>query len=345
MSSRSRLFFCYVLLSLVICGMLLVGTVAAGIDSGTVVAETHDFEADEVQIDISVTSDGSAQWTIEYWVALSDEEREAAFDDLRADIDEDPESVTAVFAERIDETVAGASDTTDREMSADEYHVSTDRQSLTREYGVVRYAFTWHGFAETVNDELVIGDAIEGIYLDEGTRLSIQWSDEYERVSVTPEPDDERDTAVIWYGSETDFVTGEPRVVLAPVSLLPSYAIIAGSLAALTLVLAGLGLYVRRRATPGAESIDPQAQSADHASPPPDSSLLSNEEQVLNLLRQHDNRMKQQRIVAELGWTDAKTSKVVSNLREAGQIESFRIGRENVLRVVNHNAPDSGENE
>ncbi len=43
--------------------------------------------------------------------------------------------------------------------------------------------------------------------------------------------------------------------------------------------------------------------------------------------------MKQQAVVEELGWTDAKTSKVVSGLREDGRLESFRLGRENVLSL------------
>jgi hypothetical protein len=38
-------------------------------------------------------------------------------------------------------------------------------------------------------------------------------------------------------------------------------------------------------------------------------------------------------VVQELDWTDAKTSQVVGNLREDGDVEVFRIGRENVLAL------------
>jgi uncharacterized membrane protein len=69
----------------------------------------------------------------------------------------------------------------------------------------------------------------------------------------------------------------------------------------------------------------------DETDTQPDPSLLSNEEQVMQLLEENGGRMKQQTIVEELDWTDAKTSKVVSGMREEGTIESFRIGRENVL--------------
>jgi hypothetical protein len=61
--------------------------------------------------------------------------------------------------------------------------------------------------------------------------------------------------------------------------------------------------------------------------------LLSNEERVLRLLETHGGRIKQQQVVEELDWTEAKTSQVVSDLREADKIETFRIGRENVLTL------------
>ncbi|MEF8775464.1 MAG: hypothetical protein V5A43_03045 [Haloarculaceae archaeon] len=65
--------------------------------------------------------------------------------------------------------------------------------------------------------------------------------------------------------------------------------------------------------------------------PPPD--LLSNEERVLGLLREAGGRMKQQQVAEELDWTAAKTSQVVGDMRDAGDLESFRVGRENVLRL------------
>lgn len=61
--------------------------------------------------------------------------------------------------------------------------------------------------------------------------------------------------------------------------------------------------------------------------------LLSNEERVLRLLETHGGRIKQQQVVKELDWTEAKTSQVVSDLREEDKIETFRIGRENVLTL------------
>lgn len=80
--------------------------------------------------------------------------------------------------------------------------------------------------------------------------------------------------------------------------------------------------------------------STDNENPPvtenddrPSLDLLSNEEQVIEVLKRSGGRAKQQQIVEKLGWTDTKTSSVVRKLRENGTIEGFRLGRENVLRL------------
>lgn len=61
--------------------------------------------------------------------------------------------------------------------------------------------------------------------------------------------------------------------------------------------------------------------------------LLSNEERVVHFLEERGGRAKQQEIVDGLGWTDAKTSQVLSGMESEGEIEKFRIGRENVVKL------------
>lgn len=94
----------------------------------------------------------------------------------------------------------------------------------------------------------------------------------------------------------------------------------------------------------GGEKTGSEETGEGGASAPPEE-LLSNEERVLRLLEQHGGRMKQQDVVQELGWTDARTSQVVSGLRDEGKIEGFRLGRENVLRLpeADEVAPGEGD--
>jgi hypothetical protein len=84
------------------------------------------------------------------------------------------------------------------------------------------------------------------------------------------------------------------------------------------------------------ESDEPNVASAagtgaDAGAPPAE--LLSNEEQVLQLLESNGGRLKQQQVAGELDWTDAKTSQVIGGLREEDKVETFRIGRENVVTL------------
>lgn len=74
-----------------------------------------------------------------------------------------------------------------------------------------------------------------------------------------------------------------------------------------------------------------ESESAATASETPEE-LLSPEERVLALLEEHGGRMKQKTVTEELDWSAARTSQVVGDLRDAGKVESFRLGRENVLK-------------
>ncbi|MFB6250866.1 MAG: hypothetical protein ABEI27_04120 [Halobellus sp.] len=70
---------------------------------------------------------------------------------------------------------------------------------------------------------------------------------------------------------------------------------------------------------------------------PWENELLSNQERVLALVEHKGGRMKQQEVAQTLDWTDAKTSQVVRKMRDAGELDAFRLGRENVLVL-----PDEG---
>ena len=76
---------------------------------------------------------------------------------------------------------------------------------------------------------------------------------------------------------------------------------------------------------------------------PVDGDLLSNEEQVLRLVESQGGRVKQKRVAEELDWTAAKTSQVVTGLRDEGDLDGFRLGRENVLSLPDYD-PENDPN-
>lgn len=110
-----------------------------------------------------------------------------------------------------------------------------------------------------------------------------------------------------------------------------------------------LAILYRRRRTQNPETAATEPNGADFDSAETaeadefgDSStaLLSNEERVVQVLERAGGRAKQQHVVDELDWTEAKTSQVVKNLRENGTITSFRLGRENVLALSDEDTTD-----
>ena len=269
--------------------------------------------------------------------------------------------------------VAAAQNPPVREAPASNFSVTAQRNPFptSTDYGVVAYTFDWEHFAGTQGRRVVAGDALAGLYLDSGTVLTIAWPDEYDARSVSPAADEESETAVTWRG-ERNFGPDQPSVTVAPASALPVRPVYLAAAGVLLLGIAGAALLRRRGhlpiesrgggATPasdgaaaasttaaagtsesdaaGAEAAggaasdgttDDADRSGGDTAPPEE--LLSPHERVVRLVEDNGGRMKQADVTDALDWSAARTSQVVGDLRDDGTIESFRLGRENVLRI------------
>lgn len=327
----------------------LPGTQSTHAQPGDVFAAQSDIDADTVLLRVDLQEDGSAMWRVEYRLRLDDENSTEAFESLRTDIQQNRSEYEDRFAAGMRQTVAQAEDDTGRNMTLGAVSVEVTNTTIPQQYGVIAYSFRWEGFTRIEGDQLHAGDAIGGFFIDAETTLIIGWPGGYQLVDVAPPPSEQRDQAVVWTGRR-DFTANEPRVIVSPgpattapggggqpdpgeSSDLPWGMIIGVGLIAL--IGAGVALSVyRRRGGP-----DPAAtESVDDSEEEPPEALLSNEERVLRLLEEHDGRMKQQVVASELEWTDAKTSQVVGKLRDDGEIDVFRLGRENVISL-----PDESE--
>lgn len=343
-------------------GLLLVvlssGAVAA-IEPAATTGQTEP-RPDGVFIQISLEPDGSAAWTIEHRILLDDENTTAAFESLQTDVEANESLLADPFASRMEATVAAAANETGREMSIRNVSVGATQRQLPQEYGVVSYRFTWTGFAVANGTTIRAGDALAGFFLDERTTLLVTWPADYTVTTTSPTPDERRDRAVVWNGP-VEFGLEEPSVVVergatgGTRTATPEEGetvtdtdetsaggpsdggIGAGSLGIALVALAALGvgtwIAVRRRtgSEPTAGITADTDEGGPESGPEPPSELLSNEERVLALLRENDGRMKQQEVAESLEWTDAKTSQVITSMRDEGSLESFRLGRENVL--------------
>lgn len=342
--------------ALIVAVSVLVPPVAAG-TTGGLGAQTA-VNPDAVHMGIDVQPNGTAKWTIEYRVKLTDDNETAAFESLQADVENNSTAYLDRFSSRINATVDDAATQTGRDMRATDFGVDAEIVQIPQTYGVLTYTFTWHGFATTDGNTLQVGDSLRGLFLDSQTTLTISWPDGYGVQSVDPSPTSSRDTAVSWAGA-IDFASNQPSLTLAPASAtttgttsLPDGSQSAWLLvAAVFVALIALGIAavwyfrVRDRAdgAPPAEPDDgggpapPPSEPTPSESEPP-AELLSNEERVERFLADHGGRAKQQEIVEGLGWTEAKTSQVLSEMHDAGTIEKFRIGRENVVKLPDDDA-------
>jgi hypothetical protein len=317
-------------------------------------------EADQIHTDVFIAENGSALVTVDYQFRLSDGNRSAdEWEALQANISNDTDWYVAEERRGWNETLSKGENETGREMSISNVSIATETDSAPEEIGHAIVTFEWSGFALVELNRIEAGAALSGFTLSDGTTLQLRWPEEYTvyedegEPQIDPSPTNPPDGAVTWNGEETEFTDEQPRVVLienggAAAESSPSedgpampWAIVALALTLLAIVGAAGWVIGRNRTGDAGTDADPgtvrrtdgsvEPESNASGGPPPE--LLSNEERVLRLLEKRGGRIKQQEVVSELEWTEAKTSQVVGELREDDEIDVFRIGRENVLAL------------
>lgn len=339
-----------------------------------------DIDPDSVLMAVSIRRDGSAQWRVAYRIRLDNHNVTKAFESLKADVEDNPDPYRNSFRERMKTTVSTAENATGREMDVSNVSVAAERRQLPQKFGIIAYEFDWAGFAAVDQNRIRAGDAIASLFLDSETTFLISWPEKYRLLEIDPEPDNRREGVVSWHG-RLDFALDEPLVVLSSsprTNTMESETNVGSSSIQTThpppgnngqasdgsssansdsfgpslitlmviglLGLGGVAWWVRgmfyRDTSSKTDSIDPTGVEGNELP----EELLSNEERVLSLLKKRGGRIKQKEVTETLDWTDAKTSSVVSELREAGRIESFRLGRENVLSLYSDNHRDDLDN-
>ncbi|NKE35115.1 hypothetical protein GWG54_04635 [Natronococcus sp. JC468] len=304
-------------------------------------------DADEIYIDVTIHENGSATFLVDYRFPINGENASAEeWESLQDDIESNPEPYVEQEAEGWNDVLSDGENATDREMEISNFSVSTDESTAPRELGHVQYRFNWSSFAHVELNSIEVGDALSGFTLVDDTTLQLSWPESYSAYEIDPESDDRGEGSVLWNGDGTEFADDQPRVVLiedtesageSPESEggpEMSWLAAGGALGALALAAVAVW-WLRRDAEPGpgaSETDVPTKSTAPRQAGPP-AELLSNEERVLRLIEDRGGRIKQQEVVSELDWTEAKTSQVVGGLREDDEIDVFRIGRENVLAL------------
>ncbi|MFB6234651.1 MAG: helix-turn-helix transcriptional regulator [Halopenitus sp.] len=190
---------------------------AAGGDAGgAAILAQEQPEANNTITRIEVHPNGSATWVIRFRTRLETDADVAEYEEFQAAFRNNTSRYLGPFRERMTGVVANANESTDRRMAATGFSAATSIQEVPRRWGVVRYEFTWHGFAAVEDDRVVVGDVFAGgFYIGDGDALKLAAPDGYVVTETAPEPDELGDGVAVWYGRE-DFADGQPRFVAAP---------------------------------------------------------------------------------------------------------------------------------
>lgn len=327
--------------------------------------QESELDADRILLRFDVLEDGTAVAHVEYRFLLDDTESTNAFDRLERDVTTNRAQYLDRFERRVTHTAETAANATGRPMSVTDAAVHVETDEFPQTYGIVAYTFTWQGFAAVAEGDLGVGDALAGLYLDEGVQLQITWPEGYEARSVHEGASQRGDRAATWAGPAW-FDEEGPRLVLVQNGLPIDPVPVAMLALSLLFALSGAAFWWRAGRGDGAHvptpspershptdgdgerspepvpTPPPDTEPDSNSEPEPDPELLSNEERVLREMNRRGGRVKQQELVSALGWSNAKVSRVVSTLRERGDVEGFRIGNENVLSVAAEDDPEEG---
>lgn len=176
------------LLAVVLC-CTAVGTVAAAPASVTADGQPQTADVTPPAFVVALAEDGSAEVTVTYTFDLTDDARQAAFEELR-----DNETAAQSFEDRFRVQLQGvasdAGNATGREMSITDVDVAFETDGET---GIVWLTATWDGLAGVDGEQLTVTEPFASGFEPERT-FAVVLPEGYTVDSVTPEPESSDDS-------------------------------------------------------------------------------------------------------------------------------------------------------
>lgn len=272
---------------------------------------------------LDLAENGSAHWSIENRVPLANDEEVKEFERYMENFSNEREQKLGLFINDTRQIIEQAEKATDREMSGKNFDVEVNKiESITGDsVGLVSYEFIWVNFSQKQGNELKIGDVfVGGLSLGENDSLSIRYPQNRSVKSITPSPSDSEDNKLVWVGPK-NFNPETPSVSLVEVESngeaknSPQIMLIAAFLISIV-VLFAIYLY-KRRNKPGK----------------PKKKIRSDEQIILDLIKENDGEIYQKEIVEQTDFSKAKVSNLLKRLDEKDEIKKIQRGRKNLIRL------------
>jgi hypothetical protein len=221
-----------VLASLLVCtllasAMVLPPALAQDDDGGAagLAVATQEFEADDVQFEITVYENGSGTWTFRYMTNLESEEERQDFEAYAEEFENNDTDLYRSFQTGAERLTENGSELTGREMSAEAFRKDARTEGLdpaqpTR--GIVEMSFRWEGFARVDGDRVVMGDVFEGgLYIGPNQQLVVRAGPNLAFDSVAPDDGEfdegsKAESDTLTWGGEKSFNPSRPRVAFVP---------------------------------------------------------------------------------------------------------------------------------
>jgi uncharacterized membrane protein len=279
---------------------------------------------------ITLMTDGTALWKVEYRTPLATDEDMNAFENYSRQLNS---VYLPELRDLMQRSASQAALGTGRAMAVNNFTGNALVQTTpTGKSGVVTYTFAWTNFAKA-NGGLSVGDAfVGGMYLARDNTLIIRYPQGYSVTSANPVPDQSGD-GLTWYGLRS-FGPGQPLVMLESTAfpLLP----VMGGLLLVIVVISGVILYRKRKQATETTDAPPQEEADEPETTVSLSKadLESLEEKIIQLLLKHNGEQYQSEIVRVLGMPKSTVSTTLNELHQRGMIQKVKKGRENLIRLV-----------
>ncbi|MBU7023253.1 MAG: hypothetical protein HXS40_03720 [Theionarchaea archaeon] len=270
-------------------------------------------------ISIQLDSTGSALWIVEDRFVLDTEEDEEFFEDFQKNEVLKEEKLDE-FKEKMELLLEKIKYATRRSMSMKDFEIFMGKEvSVTNTYGVVCFRFLWEQFGVVQDDQIIVGDVFEGgYYISMNELLVMEFPEQYRVVTVVPSPDHQKDTMVIWEGP-MNFGNGQPAVILERRMSSVKYGMWLLPILAGFLILVGIIALKSRR--PHVDSVAP-------------SPYVDDKQLIVDIVRQHGGAIPQKELPDLTGFSKAKISVLLKELKKDGVIRKTFRGRENEIVLV-----------